>query len=361
MSVSFAPVRLVETLHIARTRNASDVHLAAGFPPVFRIDGELEAQATVAASADELAAIASSLLGEIAAARLEDAGDVTVAFDDDAIGSTRVHAYRTIDGVTLAIRLLRATIPSLESLHLPAAVERFTQYRQGLIIFAGPTGSGKSTALAAIVDCINRTQSKHIVTIEDPVEYRHRSARSIVTQREIGRDVESYAQAIYGALRSDPDVILVGEMRDPQTMHAALTAAETGHLVLTTLHTGDAPQTIERITGAFSGSVQQQIRMQLAQTLVGVVCMRLLPRAFADGRRAAVEILLANDAVRTLIRDAKSHQLRNAIATNRQSGMQTLEMHLSDLAAAGEITLADARGAASWPGEVRAPETATHA
>jgi twitching motility protein PilT len=207
-----------------------------------------------------------------------------------------------------------------------------------------------------MVDRINRTQSKHIVTIEDPIEYRHRPERSIVTQRQVNRDVDSYAGAVYGALRSDPDVILVGEMRDSETMHAALTAAETGHLVLTTLHTGDAPQTIDRIVGAFNGNIQEQMRIQLAQTLVGVVCMRLVPRAYGQGRRAAVEVLVANDAVRTLIRDAKSHQLRNVISTNRQSGMQTLEMHLTDLVARREISLEAARAVANQPHEVRPAE-----
>jgi twitching motility protein PilT len=358
MTATLAAVRFGETMHVARLQNASDVHITAGLPPVLRVDGELQMQPTVPVSFDEVQTIVSSLLDERALKRLENAGDVTVSYDDEEeLGSARIHVYRTLTGVTLAIRLLRRGVPALESLHLPAVVSTFADRPQGLIIFAGPTGSGKSTALASIVDCINRAQSKHIVTIEDPVEYRHRANKSIVTQREVRRDVDSYAQAIYGALRSDPDVILVGEMRDPETMHAALTAAETGHLVLTTLHTGDAPQTVDRIIGAFGGALQEQVRIQLAQTLVAVVCMRLVPRSFAEGRRAAAEILIANNAVQALIRDAKSHQLRNVIATSRQSGMQTLEVHLNDLVARNEISLEAARAVASRPEEVRQTET----
>lgn len=356
MTASLAPVRLIETMQIARARNASDIHIAPGLAPVLRIDGELQPLATVAASEEEVSLIASSLLDDAASARLDTSGDVTVSLEDDEAGMARVHVYRTVAGVALAIRLLRGTVPTLESLHLPPVVASFADRAQGLVIFAGPTGSGKSTALAAIVNRINRTQSRHIITIEDPIEYRHVSDKSIVTQRQIGRDVDSFSDAIYGALRTDPDVMLVGEMRDPGTMHAALTAAETGHLVLTTLHTGDAPQTIDRIIGACSGSIQEQMRIQLAQTLLGVICTRLIPRAFAQGRCAAVEVLLANDAVRALIRDAKSHQLRNVIATNRQSGMQTLEMHLTDLVARRAISASAARAAANQPDDVRVAE-----
>ena len=356
MTATLAPVRVSETIHVARLQNASDIHLASGLPPVLRIDGRLQPLSTVPASADELGAIACALLDAEALARLESDGDVTVAFEDGSGATARIHAYRTTAGVALAIRLLRDAVPSLDSLHLPPVVASLAERSQGLVIFAGPTGSGKSTALAAIVDCINRTQSKHIVTIEDPIEYRHSAVNSVITQRQVGRDVNSYADAVYGALRTDPDVILIGEMRDPETMHAALTAAETGHLVLTTLHTGDASQTVDRMISAFSGRIQDQMRVQLAQTLLGVICTRLVPRAFSQGRRAAVEVLVANDAVRALIRDGKSHQLRNVIATNRQCGMQTLEMHLTDLVARREISPEDARAAATQPDDIRLAE-----
>lgn len=353
MTATLAPVRLSEVLRVARLRNASDVHLCAGMPPVLRVDGALEPQSTLVPAAEEVSAVTASLLDTPSLALLERSGDATVTRSLDDMGTIRVHAYRTSHGTSLAIRLLAPAVPSLESLHLPAAVATFAEKPHGLVIFAGPTGSGKSTSLAAIVDRINRTSARHIITIEDPIEYRHQADRSIINQREIRRDVPTFADAIYGALRCDPDVLLVGEMRDPQTMHAALNAAETGHLVLTTLHTGDAPQTVDRIVGVFEGDRQEQIRIQLAQTLLGVVCMRLVPRAGGQGRRCAAEVLVATDAVRNLIRDGKTHQLRNVISTSRQGGMQTLEAHLSDLVARREVTLEIARAVTDRPDDVR--------
>ena len=355
MSASLAPFRLMELLHLARLRNASDVHAAAGMMPALRIDGDLQAQTGAPLTSQEIEAMAADLLDGAALARLMADGDVSVGRHDGDAGFMRVHAYRGYGGIALAIRLLPGRAPALESLHLPAVVDVLAARSQGLIIFAGPTGSGKSTALAAVLDRINRTRARHIVTIEDPIEYLHRPERSTIVQREIGKDVPSFAQAAYGALRSDPDVILIGEMRDSATMHAALTAAETGHLVLTTLHTGDAPQTIDRITGSFSGEMQAQMRVQLAQTLAGVVCMRLLRRASAPGRRCAAEVLVATDAVRNLMREGKAHQLRNSIATGRAAGMQTLESHLNDLVARGEVSLEAARSATDRPNEIRTP------
>lgn len=353
MTALLAHVRLRELMRAARLQNASDVHVCAGLRPALRIDGVLELQQMPDTTPEELLAMSSALLDEDAIATLHGLGDVTVTRPDGEGGSVRVHAYREAGGISLAIRLLAAGVPSLESLQMPAIVGSFLERPQGLVIFAGPTGSGKSTALAALVDRINRTQARHVLTIEDPVEYRHRSDRSIITQRELGRDVRTYADALRGALRSDPDVILIGEMRDSLTMHAALTAAETGHLVFTTLHTGDAAQTIDRIVGAFTGPHREQARMQLAQTLVAVVCTRLLPRANARGRRSAVEVLVATDAVRALIRDGKTHQLRNAISTGRSAGMQTLESHLAELVAHREVSPESAKLASGRCGELR--------
>ncbi|HLI97600.1 MAG TPA: PilT/PilU family type 4a pilus ATPase [Candidatus Baltobacteraceae bacterium] len=353
MTAALGPVRLSEVLRIARLRNASDVHLGAGFPPVLRVDGALETQQTLLPTREEVDAVAASLLGETAREMLARAGDVTISKHVEDVGRIRVHAYRSANGTSLAIRLLACGVPSLESLHLPPVVASFAERPHGLVIFAGPTGSGKSTALASIVDRINRGQARHVITIEDPIEYEHRSNRSVVSQRELGRDVSTYADAVRGALRSDPDVVLIGEMRDADTMRAALNAAETGHLILTTLHTGDAAETVDRIVGVFDGDKHEQIRMQLAQTLVAVVCMRLLPRASGQGRRCAAEVLVANDAVRNVIRDGKTHQIRNIISTSRQSGMQTLEAHLSELVARREILLDHARLATERPDELR--------
>ncbi len=353
MTAALAPVRLSEVLRVARLRNASDVHLGAGFLPVLRVDGALEAQQTLVPTPDEIRAVTASLLGEAARDMLARTGDVTVSMQVEDVGRIRVHAYRSANGISLAIRLLASGVPSLESLHLPPVVASFAERPHGLVIFAGPTGSGKSTALAAILDRMNRTQARHVITIEDPIEYEHRSNRSVVNQRELGRDVSTYADAVRGALRSDPDVILVGEMRDAQTMHAALNAAETGHLILTTLHTGDAAQTVDRIVGVFGGEKHEQIRMQLAQTLVAVVCMRLLPRASGQGRRCAAEVLICNDAVRNMIRDGKTHQIRNIVSTSRQAGMQTLEAHLSEMVSRREILLDHARLVTERPDELR--------
>jgi twitching motility protein PilT len=341
---------------MARSKNASDLHLCGGLPPLMRIDGALEPQTTVAPSADEIESIAASLLDAGALRVLEMRGDTSLTLRDEQIGSVRIHVYRSGSGLSLAIRFLALAIPTLDALHLPSVVAALAERPRGLVVFAGPTGSGKSTTLASLIDHINRTQARHVITIEDPVEYVHKPMRSLITQREIGRDVPSYEEAIYAALRSDPDVLLVGEMRDPATIHAVLTAAETGHLVFTTLHTGDAPQTVDRIIGVFEGAAQEQIRTQLAQTLAAVVCTRLIPRSAAKGRRAAAEVLLATDAVRSAIRDGKVHQIRNIIATSRQAGMQTLEAHLSDLVARREIALDAARAASAQPGEVRGVE-----
>jgi twitching motility protein PilT len=298
--------------------------------------------------------IAHTLLDDKAHQQFARIGDVTGTWYARGTGALRVHAYRTECGMTLAIRFLAKSIPTVESLHLPPVVASFVESVAGLLIVAGPAGSGKSTTLAGLIGHINRTQSKHIITIEDPIEYRHESSHSIVSQREVGRDVPSFVAGLYGALRSDPDIIVVGEMRDPATMHAALTAAETGHLVLATLHTGDAPQTVDRIIGVFTDGMQEQIRITLAQTLLGVVCMRLVLHAGGTGRRAAVEVLTATDAVRNLIRDGKTHQLRNVLSTSRQSGMQTLESHLCDLIADGEITIEGARRATARVDDLRA-------
>lgn len=345
-------MQLAELVALARSRSASDIHVTAASDAVLRVDGVLE-PAAIEQSAGFCEYLASRFLDEKQAESLRATGDVTVSCRTEAFGSLRVHAYRTARGGAFSIRLLAAHIPSLESLELPAVVREFARRQHGLVLFAGPTGSGKTTALAALVETMNAEGRRHIVTIEDPIEYEHHSRNSIVSQREVGRDAASFSSAVRGALRSDPDVIVLGEMRDSETMQAALSAAETGHLVLATLHTTDAPQTVDRIVDAFAGAAQDQIRTQLAQTLAGVVCMRLV-QAF-HGRRAAAEVLVATDAVRNLIRERKTYLLRNVIGTGRNAGMQTLEMHLSELVMRREVSLAAARLAAARPDDLRVP------
>ena len=348
-------LHLHELLRLARSSNASDLHIAAGEAPTLRIDGtliRLDAQTHL----DEyiLSHCIDELLDDKARRTLRERGDADTALRDEELGAFRVHAFRSLGRLCLAIRLLARQIPSLDRILPSALLTSFTERQAGLVLFVGPTGSGKTTSLAALVDRINRTAHKHILTIEDPVEYAHRSIRSIVSHRELGSDVADYAGAVRSCLRSDPDVILIGELRDAATMAAALSAAETGHLVLSTLHTADAPQTIDRIVDSFGGGSQNEIRAQLAQTLAGVVSVRLVPRAAGRGRLAAVEILTATDAVRALIRDGKTHQLRNAMQTGRASGMQTLETHLSELVLRREITLEAAKAATDRPGDIRA-------
>lgn len=336
-------LRLEELLLEARALGASDVHLTAGNAPFLRVDGQLQKYGEASMTAEDVAAIARSWLGESRFLQVDRGLDVSVALAQRA-GTLRVHAYRTCAGIAVSIRLLAWTVPSLESLALPASVELLAQRRAGLVLVGGATGSGKTTVLAALVHRIVQVSARHVVTIEDPIEYLHQPGRGLVTQREVGRDAASFSDAVLNTLRADPDVIVIGEMRDRRTIAAALTAAETGHLVFATLHTVDAMQCVDRIVGVFPGEEQEQVRLQLSQTLAGVLCLRLVQCAATSGRRCAAEILIATDAVRHVIRENKTHHLRNLVASGRQFGMQTMEAHLSDLVARGEVLAEDARG-----------------
>jgi twitching motility protein PilT len=259
----------------------------------------------------------------------------------------RVNAYMQRGAVSAAFRMTPSTIESLETLGMPPAVKAMAGLPRGIVLVTGPTGSGKTTTLAAVLDEINLTRDDHILTIEDPIEVLHQHKRCIVNQRELGADAPSFAEALRAALRQDPDVILVGEMRDLETISTALTAAETGHLVLATLHTQDAPQTIDRVIDVFPPHQQQQIRVMLAAALQGVVSQQLLPTADGRGRVAAVEVLLPTPAVRNLIREGKTHQLYSAIQTGGDHGMQTMDASLVDLVQRGRITIEAARRRAS--------------
>jgi twitching motility protein PilT len=256
--------------------------------------------------------------------------------------------------VAVALRLIPYELPALDDLGVPPAVQTFTQLPQGLVLVTGPTGSGKSTTLAALVDRINSTRACHVLTIEDPIEYVHRHKLAAVNQREVGTDTDSFPQALRSALREDPDVLLVGELRDLETIRTALTIAETGHLVLATLHTNDSAQALDRVVDVFPGDQQAQIRVQLASVLTGIVYQRLLPRV-GGGRVAAHEVLVATNAVRNMIREGKTRQLRNMLATGSRDGMQTLEQALSALVAAGTVEYDVAVGASLYPHEVVRP------
>lgn len=340
MSQTRTPFGLSDAVRFARSKNASDLHVEAGAPAAVRIDGVLQPVDQAPLSPGDVEAFAAELMGT--RAMRADESDVSVALCDDELGTLRGHVFRSLMGIAVAVRLFPRSIPALESLDLPQGVADLGERARGLMLIAGPTGSGKSTTMAALVDRINDRTAKRIVTIEDPIEYRHANRHSFVTQREIGRDTPSLDAALRGALRSDPDVIVVGELRDVDAVRAALTAAETGHLVLATVHTGDAPQTVDRIVDAFEGAAAAQVRAQLAGVLLGITCQRLVRRADGNGRRAVVEVMVATEGVRNLIRDAKTHQLANAIATGRQHGMQTLAQHAAELLRLRRIDPADA-------------------
>jgi twitching motility protein PilT len=349
-------VRLQELIALARGREASDLHVGAGDAPALRIDGRIQRIDVPEVGSGALETFLQCTLTPDLAARWNTAHTVDVARRTGVGAPYRLHAYRTLAGVRLAFRFLAFEIPALEALGLPGIIASFARRTGGLILFTGPTGSGKTTALAALVDHINRSTERLVVTVEDPIEYVHDRIRSVIAHCEIGTDVADYASAVHGFMRADPDVIFVGEMRDRATMEAVLSAAETGHLVLSTLHTNDAAQTVDRIIDAFSSGGQAQIRTQLAAVLLAVVSLRLVPARERAGRIAATELLLGTDAVRAMIRDGKTHQLRNAIATGRAAGMHTLETSLSDFVVSGRIGIDAARQAANRPAEIRGLE-----
>jgi twitching motility protein PilT len=351
--VSVALVRIGELLALARARGASDLHLGTAEPPSLRVDGRLVVLDAPPLEPGAIDVYCAAVLPESAARRLAVRGTVDAARRDGPGAPYRLHAYRSTTGMRAAFRLHAPEVPPLEGLALPAILATFVARPNGLLLFTGPTGSGKTTALAALVDRINRTTERVVLTVEDPVEYVHVPRRSLIAHCEVGSDVLDYGEALRGFLRADPDVILVGEMRDRETIEAALTAAETGHLVLSTLHTNDAPQTVDRIVDAFPSPAHPQVRGQLAATLIAIASLRLVPLRDAGGRIAACEILIATDAVRAMIREGKTHQLRNALSTGRSAGMQPLETHLTDLVVRGRISLDDARAVANHPGDVR--------
>jgi twitching motility protein PilT len=335
-------IRFADIVHAARIRNASDIHLAACRQAVARVDGTLTPLPEGLFDAEELWSVAAGLMSDSKRAEFDRVGDVSMAIDFGDGGRARMHVLRTGGEAVLAIRLLDREPPTMEQLNLPAVVRSLGQRERGLVVLAGPTGCGKSTTLAAIVGDINRDSPRRIVTFEDPIEYRHDNLSSFISQREIGIDAPTIQQALVGALRADPDVLIVGEVRDAIAMHTVLMAAETGHLVFVTLHTGTASETVQRIVDMFDGAQQAQARSALAESLVAVVCQRLVKGALA-GRRAVAEILIATPALKSMIRQSKTHLIPNAIVTGRRHGMQTFAQHAAQLAADGEISLDAAR------------------
>jgi twitching motility protein PilT len=330
----------------------TDLHLTAGSAPLARVDGELHAlpDQPVLRPADT-EAIAATLLDEADQATFAKRGDVDFAFGFDNLARVRGSAYNQRGSTTLALRMIPSRIPPMNELGLPDSVQKMVESPSGLILVTGPTGSGKSTTMASMIDHVSATRFCHILTIEDPIEYVFRHGHGAVNQREVGRDTESFARGLRSALREDPDVLMVGEMRDLESIETVLTLAETGHLVIATLHTNDTTQAVDRLVGVFPGEQQNQARLQLSASLVGAVYQRLVPR-IGGGLVSAFEVLTGTHAVRNLIRESNSRQLRNAITMGQSEGMQTLEMHLSQLVLDGTVARDDAVSRSLYPKEI---------
>ncbi|MFY8051572.1 MAG: type IV pilus twitching motility protein PilT [Armatimonadaceae bacterium] len=336
-----AQAQINQILIDAVNAGASDIHISAGLPPMIRQDGTLHPAGTTLLSPDEAKQLVEALLATDQKSRMHRTKDADFTYIIDDFGRFRVNAYQQRGTFAAAIRPIPAHIPSIESLRLPPILSDLTRCHAGLILVTGATGSGKSTTIAAMVDHINRERAVHILTLEDPIEYTFQNRRAMVNQREIGTDSADFQSAMRSALREDPDVIVVGELRDLETMRAALTLAETGHLVFATLHTRSAPSTVDRFIDAFPAEQQNQVRTQLAGSLQAVISQQLI-RKVSGGRIAGIEILTATAAVRSLIREGKTHQLANAIETGAEAGMISMDRVLSDLVKQGFISNSDA-------------------
>jgi twitching motility protein PilT len=338
---------------LAVEQNASDIILVAGSAVTLRVNGSLMPGTGDVLSPEDLRNLLLPLLTTEQAKELEGTRALDFCFVRGSTGRFRANLHYQRGSLAASIRLLPAQIPTIESLHLPAVLARLTERRQGLVLLTGPTGCGKTSTMAALIDRINARRRDHIITIEDPIEYQHANRSSIVEQIEVGHDTPSFAQAVRAVLRQNPDVILVGEMRDSETIAAALTAAETGHLVLSSLHTNDAAQTMSRILDSFSASNQSQIRQQLSLALLAVIAQQLVPAISHVGRYPAVEVMMATPAIRNLIRTGQDHQIRSHISTGRAEGMITMDQSLAELVRTGRISKETAAAHCYHPDELR--------
>jgi twitching motility protein PilT len=346
--------RLDGLLQALWTACGTDLLLTAGLPPQFRVHGELRhAPGEAVLTGSDTDALLAELLAPEPAAAWAATNEYDFSFGWRDSARIRGNAFTQRGLTALALRMISREIPTMGDLGLPPALADFARHHQGLVLVTGPTGSGKSTTLAAMINRINTDRACHIITIEDPIEYVHEHKRSAVTQREIGSDTASFPDALRAALREDPDVLLVGEMRDLESIRFALTLAETGHLVFATLHTNDTAQALARIVDVFPAEQQTQVRVQLAAALTGIVYQRLIPR-IGGGLVGAYEVLVANSAVRNLIKEGKPHQLRNALVTGRRDGMVTFEQSLSALVQSGLVTYEDAVTRSLYPKDVQA-------
>ncbi len=347
-----------ELLELTVNVGASDLHISSELPPIIRVDGNLIRTEHPTLTADDVEALIFPMLSNEQRRTLEQVWELDLSYGIHGLGRFRVNVYKDKGSYAAAFRAINSKIPDFSSLGLASVVKDITEKPRGLILVTGPTGSGKSTTLASMIDYINENRAEHILIIEDPIEYVHYSKKSVVHQRELGQDTRSFANALRSALREDPDIILVGEMRDLETISLALTAAETGHLVMGTLHTSSASQTIDRIIDVFPENQQQQIRIQLSSSLIGVFSQTLLPKLDDDGqtkkgRVMAQEIMIVNTAIANLIREGKTAQIYSAIQTGGAVGMQSLEAALKELYLGNKITLEDALSKSQRPEEFK--------
>jgi len=345
-------IHIDELLELVVENDASDLHLSAGLPPVLRIDGELKMARYEPLTAPVCQRILYDILSDDQIQRFETELELDCSYAMRRIARFRVNIYRERGNVAGAFRLIPTRIPTIQELGLPHVIEELARKRRGLFLTTGPTGSGKSTTQAAIIGQINEERGEHIITIEDPIEYLHSHKKSIINQRAVGEDTHSFANALRAALREDPDVLLVGEMRDLETIQLAITAAETGHLVLATLHTNNAAESVDRAIDVFPPSQQEQIRVMLSNNLLAILSQQLLPRAGQPGRIAAVEVMVATSAIRNLIRENKAHQMTSIIQTSAEQGMQTMDQALRDLYQRGAIALEIAMNRSHNPAEL---------
>jgi twitching motility protein PilT len=332
-------VNLNDLLMLVLERGASDLHLTSGARPALRVSGELvQLDDQPILTPPVIQRLLYAALTQKQREKFEENLELDFAYSVPGRARFRVNVYRQRDALGAAFRVIPFEIKRLEDLGVPPSVSNFAQLPRGFVLVTGPTGSGKSTTLASLIDMANRTRAEHIMTVEDPIEFLHRHQKCLVNQREVGEDTWSFANALKHVLRQDPDIILVGEMRDLETISVALTAAETGHLVFATLHTQDAAQTIDRVIDVFPPSQQQQVRVQLAGTLQGIVCQSLAKTADGRGRAVATEVLVATPAIRNLIREGKTHQIYSAMQAGAKHGMHTMDQHLAELVMQGKIT-----------------------
>ncbi|NTU43102.1 MAG: type IV pilus twitching motility protein PilT [Nitrospirales bacterium] len=343
-------MEIIEIITEAARLNASDIHIIAGKPPMVRILGRITPlSGLMALSSEETKTLIYSMLYQDQIRRFEERLELDFSYDLPAIGRFRVNVFSQKDGIAAAMRLIPARIPTPSEIGLTDAIVNLTRLPRGLILVTGPTGSGKSTTIASLLNIINAERKNNVITIEDPIEFVYEHRGCIISQREVGLNTHSFSDALKHALRQDPDVILVGEMRDLETIALTLTAAETGHLVFATLHAQDAPQTVDMVIDVFPPHQQQQVRVQLAATLKAVICQQLLPRADGKGRVAAREVMIVTHAIANLIREGKTHQIYSAIETGATHGMFTLEASLFDLAKRQVITMEEAFAKANNP------------